>query len=417
MKRVGFILTTFSYFYFMANCTIGCGGSPAQPVSPPPKINPPMIPITISLQPISQSEPPGATATFQVAAVSADEPLTYQWQKNGVNIDGATEATYTTHPVPTATGTNTFAGKYQVLITNSTGTITSQSVSLTLGPRSPKAGDIRYLLFSQVDLPGFVQVGLQFLSYNGESAIDFGGDIISENPDNALGSPLEISGQILENCSPTTCAWGSVIYPLPQSLTGFNMMYKAGNYPYLQSDLATDAQPNIVFSSLDIDAANSVFGPGDHNVYGLAWVQTEQPLSGSLEYKLETVPTAQIQATVAADGAESRIVTATSFDPNGNAVLISYGWTGDTTTIYEAKTALVSGDQICSTATNLAQEGYFISAFGGNVTSGFLIVGMRVQGDTLPRATTQPNNGPPYITPVLFYYPFGRINMCWFFEG
>jgi len=33
----------------------------------------------------------------------------------------------------------------------------------------------------------------------------------------------------------------------------------------------------------------------------------------------------------------------------------------------------------------LASEGYFISACGGNYTDGWVLVGMRVQGDTVPR--------------------------------
>jgi hypothetical protein len=39
-------------------------------------------------------------------------------------------------------------------------------------------------------------------------------------------------------------------------------------------------------------------------------------------------------------------------------------------------------------AYNLGNTGYFISAFGGNNTDGYLLVGMRVKGDTLPRFIT-----------------------------
>ena len=38
-----------------------------------------------------------------------------------------------------------------------------------------------------------------------------------------------------------------------------------------------------------------------------------------------------------------------------------------------------------SAATALAGEGYFISAMGGNDIDGYVLVGMRVQGDTIPR--------------------------------
>ena len=41
-----------------------------------------------------------------------------------------------------------------------------------------------------------------------------------------------------------------------------------------------------------------------------------------------------------------------------------------------------------SEAQTLANQGYFIGAVGGNDTDGYLIVGMRVQGDTMPRPVT-----------------------------
>jgi len=49
------------------------------------------------------------TLVFAVAAVGGDSALiTYQWQKNGVNISGATSNSYTTPPLTTADETNLF---------------------------------------------------------------------------------------------------------------------------------------------------------------------------------------------------------------------------------------------------------------------------------------------------------------------
>ena len=65
-------------------------------------------PPTITTQPANQSVAVGQTATFTVVA-SGTAPLTYQWQKNQVNIPGATAATYTTPPTTTAdNGTRRF---------------------------------------------------------------------------------------------------------------------------------------------------------------------------------------------------------------------------------------------------------------------------------------------------------------------
>src|SRR5262249_59946236 len=63
----------------------------------------------ITTQPVSQTVTAGATATFSVVA-SGTAPLSYQWQKNGSNISGATSASYTT-PATTGAGSGgTFGG-------------------------------------------------------------------------------------------------------------------------------------------------------------------------------------------------------------------------------------------------------------------------------------------------------------------
>ena len=48
---------------------------------------------SITTHPASQTVPAGGTATFTVAA-SGTPPLAYQWQRNGVDIPGATSASY-----------------------------------------------------------------------------------------------------------------------------------------------------------------------------------------------------------------------------------------------------------------------------------------------------------------------------------
>ena len=82
---------------------------------------------TISSQPISQSVTAGQTATFSVVA-GGTAPLGYQWQKNGATITGATSASYTTPATTTSSNGSTF----QVLVNNSTGSITSSAATLTV---------------------------------------------------------------------------------------------------------------------------------------------------------------------------------------------------------------------------------------------------------------------------------------------
>jgi len=92
-------------------------------------VNPAPVLPTITTQPASQTVTAGQTATFTVAASGA-APLSYQWRKNGVNISGATAASYTTPAATTTDSGSTFA----VVVTNTAGTVTSSAATLTVNP-------------------------------------------------------------------------------------------------------------------------------------------------------------------------------------------------------------------------------------------------------------------------------------------
>ena len=84
---------------------------------------------TIATQPVNQTVTAGQTATFTVVATGS-APLSYQWQKNGVNIAGATSAGYTTPATTTAdSGASLAAG-----VSNTAGTVTSAAATLTVNP-------------------------------------------------------------------------------------------------------------------------------------------------------------------------------------------------------------------------------------------------------------------------------------------
>jgi len=84
------------------------------------------VPPSITRQPGSQNVAPGATVTFSVTA-TGEPPLSYQWQKNGQKIDGATGPTLTLSNVQAAD-----AGSYDVVVTSSGGTMNSAAATLTL---------------------------------------------------------------------------------------------------------------------------------------------------------------------------------------------------------------------------------------------------------------------------------------------
>lgn len=70
----------------------------------------------------------GQNATISVVA-SGTQPLTYQWQKNGTNIVGATNATYVISNAQT-----TDSGNYTVVVSNSAGITTTTGAALAINP-------------------------------------------------------------------------------------------------------------------------------------------------------------------------------------------------------------------------------------------------------------------------------------------
>jgi Zn-dependent metalloprotease len=89
-------------------------------------------PPTFSTQPVSKTITVGQTTTFSVA-VSGNPAPSLQWQKNGVNIPGATSSSYTTPAVTYPADNN--AG-YTVVATNSWASRSSDAAILTVNIRS-----------------------------------------------------------------------------------------------------------------------------------------------------------------------------------------------------------------------------------------------------------------------------------------
>jgi hypothetical protein len=87
-----------------------------------------ILPPTISNQPVSRSVGVGGLHTFTVAATGTT-PLSYKWRKNGVEIAGATNS-----ELPFAAVAVSDAGPYDVVVTNTGGTMTSSAAVLTVVP-------------------------------------------------------------------------------------------------------------------------------------------------------------------------------------------------------------------------------------------------------------------------------------------
>jgi hypothetical protein len=125
-------LLTAAFAALMTAFTLaGCGGSVGSQSTAP----------AIASQPASQTVAPGQTAMFTVTATGTP-PVTYQWQKNGANITGATSASYTTP----ATTTADTGEQFRVLVSNTLGNVTSNSATLTVnsGPSASSIDVVTY---------------------------------------------------------------------------------------------------------------------------------------------------------------------------------------------------------------------------------------------------------------------------------
>lgn len=91
----------------------------------------------ISSQPGSRTVTSGSPAVFNVSASGAG-PLQYQWERNGVDISGATSSSYT---FPGAS-TSDSGSRFRVVVSNNYGSVTSNIATLTVTSNRAPTGTI-----------------------------------------------------------------------------------------------------------------------------------------------------------------------------------------------------------------------------------------------------------------------------------
>lgn len=327
-----------------------CGGTATTPSTAP----------TITLQPAPQSTPLGQSATFSVVA-SGTAPLSFQWRKGGSPITGAIQASYVTPPVQASDSGETFS----VTVSNKAGSAVSDLAGLTVGPRSPRAGDLR---FQQVDAPSTAD------------GPNIGGYALNLLPgqqsvyNNMIGAPFELGPGVCGS-GQFACTWFYSAFYIPVNVSGLNVTYQSDPMEKLASDVATYSAPNAVINSLDEEPANDIFA--------LESTSTQQTTGFALTQSAVSVSGLQDLATQL--GTQSQVITALSFNSTGQLDVLAYSWQSDQATVYDALVAPVTLDTVGAEAQQMAGQGYIITAFGGNSASGYILVGTKVHGDSMPR--------------------------------
>jgi hypothetical protein len=342
-----------SFILLLAVIAMVCGGCGGSSVTTPP---PAPQALSITTQPSTQGVRLGQVATFSVV-VSGSNPITYQWSKNGSPIIGATSAAYTT-PATVATDNDS---TFNVTITNGAGSVTSGNVRLLLN--TPKAGDLR---FQQVDAVATrdLYLGNTFTAIDGGIAISWGD----------YGSPFQLTPQ--DHCgtdgNPRNCSWFFSLFSSPAA--GLTTSYQSGLLSGFQNDLSALSSDTVI-TSMDIEPAN--------NAYATSTIKSA-PAGAFTPVNTQSVLPSDFQTAAAQEAAVGHVITAVGFNA-GSVIYVSYGWQSDTSTVYETSVATATLDTVPAQAASLAQQGYIITAIGGDTTNGFLLVGTRVQGDTMPR--------------------------------
>jgi hypothetical protein len=333
-----------------AMACFGCGGS-SKMISPTTQLE-------IILQPADVSSPLGMTATFTVKAEGSGS-LVYQWQRDHSDIRGATNASYTTPPVAASDSGSLFT----VMVSEGSDSVSSAAAKLMVGPRSPENGDLR---FQQVGSAAIAETS------NIEGVRTILWYPIKVTYPNSLGTPLRLgTGQ----CVPAVkqdCGWLYGTSALPG--TPLNVAYEPDILENLDGDVRA-VPATAVINSLDIESDEDVFAM---SILGGA--------AAGFDGRHETTSLNALPAAIASDGAAGQVVTAISYnDASGNVDLLSYGWAVDTTTLYDTEVKIASYSNIGDAASAIAASGYIITAFGGNGTDGYILVGTKVRGDTLQR--------------------------------
>lgn len=345
-------------------CLAGCGSG----VNPESTSGSGTGPSIVS-QPTNQSVPMGLTGTFAVQASGSN--LQYQWSLNGSPIAGATASTYTTP----ATVFSDAGSVFTVTVSNAFGSATSNPASLTVTSRAPKPGDLR---FQQVDAASTVN-GYTILGGSGFPVfcpIPGQGSISYSYPA-ATGT-----GYFLGNLP---CVYPNSQFALPIGVSGLDVGYSSGPMEEYQDVLNAPSEFSFPGPSDPGSVITSLSFVQSSNSFALGFIHGDT--SSGFNPMQYTVPATGLQALATLEGLGGRVLTAISYDGT-QATVYSYGWTGDPSAVYEAKVAFATISTAISQIQALAADGYILTATGSTQAadgSGVILVGTRVQGDTMPR--------------------------------
>lgn len=313
-------------------------------------------PPTITQQPVDQVLKIGESATITVVA-NGSLPIHYEWRWNGVIIPNNDNSDFSTQTIVSSDNQSTI----YVTLTNAYGSVCSKTIRVDVlnAPRSPSPIDLR---FKHIDAFPYA-LNLKFITNI------IGGDTATFL--DTIGTPLGLSSPGPNY--PMDASWGVALFSVPYGLDGYTTFYKSGPINKLSYDI-DKIDNSYVVNSLDFS----------QNAGAYAFQGTCS--SGIYKYtrSMKTLPMIDIQKEATAEGLLSRVITAISFIGD-EATFISQGWDGDGDSKYDVDVEFATVDTFQDVARTLADNGYLITAIGGNSFDGYIFVGTKISGDSRPR--------------------------------
>lgn len=249
--------------------------------------------------------------------------------------------------------------------------IRASVITLSVGPRSPVSGDLR---FQQV---GALSTVYEYSGLEG-SNLNYG---LSYEFDEAIGTPLSIGPGCIGALNPYGCTWGFQAFSTALTDTTLKVSYNVDYSSNWSQDLSGANANNAVITGLDIEPT----------VNAVAY-STEQGASGNaFQGIMNTVSANTLNSSIASEGLSGNVVTAISDNTNGAVSYISYSWNKNEGVQFDETIDVTSYDGLLSSANALAEQGYIISAIGGNPQKNIFLIGTKVLGDVLPRSIIMVN--------------------------
>ena len=342
----------------------------------------------ITSQPQSQTVSAGSSASFSVTATGS-APLSYQWQKNNTAISGATTSTYTI-----ASAQSGDAGNYNVVVSNSAGSITSNTATLTV-TTSPVAPTITAQPQSQTASAG--STATFSVTASGTTPFTYQWSKDGAALSGATQQTLTISNVQAANAGNYTVvvtnAAGSATSN-PATLTvGATSAPQIKDQPMSQSVNATDP---VIFS---VTATGTP-------PFTYQWRKDGTALTGQ---KLDTLPIQSVQASDA--GNYTVVVTTPNGSVTSNAAVLTVNTGAPTITVQPVGSTVNVGDNASFTvvATGTGPLTYHWLKDGHNVSQS-TVDNTNYAVFTVPNA--QPRNGGGYSVVVSNQYGSATSNVA-----